>query len=624
MPRANRRQVGNATWRVAQWSMFAVVLWATSSAAGIPADLTKLQSQVAEWRQHATREGLDDAAAMEAFVAECTADAFADVEPEDLEYGTDLRIDDDEYHYTSVEVAEKKFCLFMSRPLHRVLSLAEAIVVQDAQVMLRTWPVKPKVYSSEETKAAENDLAELLAAVRSGTHAPVDKAHPPSPLDQVDLADCSDFDPHNLTDAYGESQFIFHSYYNWVSVPREHGKRCIYLKAPFNRGLNAADASDFLMAPHLRLTQAAADTPNLERMVKAALERFDADAGLPSDPRSKDLIDCQKFDPNAQDNDGSFSSGGARWIFDGMYAWYFYYFPKGTCVAVSGEEETRGLTAKEARAFLRAARAGIDDPRDADVQRADNCLQKASQSDNANIPAYESGTINGRRCRVFYAGLDADLEPLDEAQHAFVASRKEVWRRSAPLTTHHTESAFDTEIRISGAGRTSHLEALSARESAPDPRSPSDAGKYWLLHVPSGRLLTFEDLFVDPKLVHAQIVARTLRHLLDDLDREMPGFVGDNAEQQAEDYRALLHREGQRIVTTPTEHFVEISVGVFFSENGKRKASISGGFSSELLPGGVPLQWGMGSKDLGPFFKPEFRDVLDGMNCPPTPAVPQI
>lgn len=489
-------------------------------------------------------------------------------------------------------------------------------------VAFQTFAAAPpsRVYSPEEIKLAEAHFADLLAAVRTGMHTPLDKRHPPSPLDQVNLVDCSHVDPRVLAAAAGSvsSQYIYNDGYTWRTVVRGETGYCVYLWPPLNRGLNAADASDFLMARQLRLGPEPADAPNLEHTLKVALARLGDDVVSTAEGLPADLIDCQDFSGSPQDNDENFSYGAEEWMFDGSYVWTYHYFPKGTCLVVSGGEDSRGTTAHEARAFLRAARAGVDDPVHAEAQRAQNCLAKATQSYGANIPAYESGTINGRRYRVFYAALDPDLKPLDDAQHAFVASRKQLWRQSAPVTAHNVEGAFDIEIRIRPTGRTKRLATLNAWEASPGSSSPRALVRDWMLHVSSGRLLTFEDLFVDPKLAHEQVVARYLRGVPHYLDYVMSSlaFLGDDAEQQANDFRARYLEESHRIATTPTEHFPGVSIAA----DGQRMPYIFGEFSSEVLPDRSPPTWSAELKDLQPYFKPEFRDVLDGIHCSQVPT----
>ena len=140
----------------------------------------------------------------------------------------------------------------------------------------------------------------------------------------------------------------------------------------------------------------------------------------------------------------------------------------------------------------------------------------------------------------------------------------------------------------------------------------------WLLHVPSGRLLTFEDLFVDPNAVHNQIVAAYLRDAPQHIDSVMwnYAFLGEDAEQQARDFRARYELESHRIASTPVDHFVNVGI----SADGQRVPSVFGQFSFQLLPDRAPAFWSAELDDLSPYFKPEFRNVLDIIYCPKMPA----
>ena len=360
--------------------------------------------------------------------------------------------------------------------------------------------------------------------------------------------------------------------------------------------------------------------PNLERMIKAAVARFGGEAKSATDGVPANLIDCVDFDtsPPALFEDNTAASG-TEWMFDGAYGWEFRHFANGMCVVVFGGGDSRGLTATEARAFLAAVRAGMDDPRHPEAQRAHNCLAKAAQEYGGNIPDYESGSINGRRFRVFYAALDPDLKRLDEAQHAFVAERKQAWRQLPALSAHRIDSEFDVEIRVRSTGRTLQLATLEATEAPPGAQDVSAlVPKNWMLHIPTGRMLTFEDLFADPKAARAEIVACYLRGVPQYLDHVMSSlaFVGEDPEQQAADFRARYLLESHRIATAPAEHFYRVLI----TADGQRAPSFVGEFSQELLPDRSSPVWNAQAKDLSPYFKPEFRHVLDGMRCPQMPA----
>ena len=226
---------------------------AITTNAAVPRDITGLQQQVAEWRSHATIEQLDNAAALEYGLVECSAAALANARQ--LEYGSILFVGDDEYHFTTVDMDETHFCLFMSRPLHRPLSLAEAIDLQDARIMVSTMPIKPKTYTADEVKVAEAGLAELLEAVRTKHFPPMDKEHPTLSLDQGKMVDCSRIDPRELAlnASNVTSGFMYNGFYQWGTVPMGTERYCVYLEAPFDRGLSAADSLTFLTAPMLRM-----------------------------------------------------------------------------------------------------------------------------------------------------------------------------------------------------------------------------------------------------------------------------------------------------------------------------------------------------------------------------------
>ena len=166
---------------------------------------------------------------------------------------------------------------------------------------------QPKISSSKEAIDAEARLAELLAAVREGTHPPLDKAHPPSPH-VGNLVDCSKDDPLDLVARVTgvTSGWMYNGGYTSGAVPRKDGATCVFLLAPFNRGLNVADASDFLLAKHLDLGLSESyrlqnnipepqDQADLERAIKASLERFGGSAASPMRACLPDLIDCKDY-----------------------------------------------------------------------------------------------------------------------------------------------------------------------------------------------------------------------------------------------------------------------------------------------------------------------------------------
>jgi hypothetical protein len=515
-----------------------------------------------------------------------------------------------------LDIGNGQVCLLMRSPVSRPLTLAEAIDVQAALVMIADLPVVPHVPTRAEVDAAEANLAALLAAVRAGNHEPLDKRHPSSPLDFADVVDCSQVDPDETPHGGALLGWIYNSDYAWIEIRRADATRCVYLEAPFNRGLDAADGADFLRARTLRLEPRKPDAPNLERTVQAALQRFGGHPGEDEPSMPRNLIDCTDFDREPGDSRDDVSEGGWAWLSDGAYWFTYYHLPKGTCLFVGNAEDTsRGLRATEARAMIRAARAGVDDPAHPVEQREQNCLAKVAQDHPGNVPDYDEGTINGRRYRVFYAALDPDLKRLDEAQHAYAASRKEAWARGLASSGRHSDAASDIDLHFRKVGRTNELASLHAWEAQPGSGEPPVA-KEWLLHVPSGRFITFENLFTDPVVVHGRIATH---YITEDLtsylenDMSMRAFLGDDPEQQARDYRARYLEEGRRIASKRVAHYVNIGIGA----SGERAPVFYGDFSDDLLPSGLPASWRAELKDIGSDLKPEFRHVLDGTICRP-------
>ena len=359
--------------------------------------------------------------------------------------------------------------------------------------------------------------------------------------------------------------------------------------------------------------------PDLERTISAAVARFGEDRsaleGLPTD-----LVDCRGYKAPIGDAGDNAAPGVVEWLRDGLYGWDFVHFSAGTCVVVSAGGSSRGLSVGEATAFLEAARAGIDDPAHPSTQRTQNCLAKSLQDFGGNIPAYESGTIKGRRFRVFYAALDPDLAALDKAQHAFVDAEKKRWAKLAVAPARTSDAFVDVEIRIRPTGRTKRLATLEAIESVPGAADPAQAiVRDWMLHVPSGRLIAFEDLFDDPKAVRAHIVAAYLERMPQYLETMMASiaFLGDSADADAQafrdDYLAKMHR----VATAPADHFVQVGIAA----DGQRAPSVFGQFSRAYLPEyGPAAMWAAGAKELAPYFKPGFRDVLEAKPCPGIPA----
>ena len=201
-----------------------------------------------------------------------------------------------------------------------------------------------------------------------------------------------------------------------------------------------------------------------------------------------------------------------QWLINGPYQWLMVRYPDGTCVHVySGDGSSgHGLTSLQARAFLSAAKLDLVDRSHASEQHAFNCHVRRWGDYGGYIPRYDEGTLGGHRYRIFHAGLAGDLAPLDAVQRRFAEEHKNRLARSPATGTPPTPDAFELDIRFGTGTRTRELATLDAYIGNPViPR----AAMSWMLHVPSGRLVTFDDLFVDPGAVRERIVRKYLDSL---------------------------------------------------------------------------------------------------------------
>jgi hypothetical protein len=163
---------------------------------------------------------------------------------------------------------------------------------------------------------------------------------------------------------------------------------------------------------------------------------------------------------------------------------------------------------------------------------------------------------------------------------------------------------------VQPSGRTRALATLEAYAA------PGRFGD-WLLYVPSGALVRFEDLFSDSDAIHKLIVATFIAgapHWIDHV-LSSTAFLGDDADQQAAAYRERYLAAAQRVAASG-ERFRRIGFG--YTEDSK--LLVHGVISPEILPDGSPSSWSVPASSLAPYLKPQFRDVFDFERCPPLPS----
>jgi hypothetical protein len=362
----------------------------------------------------------------------------------------------------------------------------------------------------------------------------------------------------------------------------------------------------------------ASERSSIEELVAAMQGRMLSDAEL-----GVRLIDCPPlgFEVSYPAELISRFHDPRQWLINGPYQWIMVRYPTGTCVHLHREGSSgNGLASTQARALLSAAKLDLPDPAHAVEQRAFNCQARRGGDYGGYIPSYEEGAVGGHRYRIFYAGLAGDLARLDASQRRFVKEQKEQLGHLRSTGERPTEGAYELDIRFGTGSRTRDLATLYAyTEDSGPPRADAS----WMLHLPSDRLITFDDLFVDPDAVRERIVRKYLDYLPEYKANSIPQVP---IEEMSEDIgpitrvamayeRTQKYFKTARELLTPPPRLRDIGVGqsdgdlVFF-----------GGSFDVATPAffDLPLWWAT-AKDLEDAFKPEFRSVLVQEPCPRMP-----
>lgn len=391
-----------------------------------------------------------------------------------------------------------------------------------------------------------------------------------------------------------------------------------------------------LMAALALLTGGASAAPNpyepapFDDLLKAM-------AGKPllPDPPGMRFIDC----PSIVGAGGSLphelmedAQSRRQWIFNGLYDWHLLQYPSGTCIVVRGITQPRPLRAAEARVLVSAAAMNLADPERPDLQVAFNCHAKAEQVYGGDVPKYDSGRFKGGRYRIFYAALAPELAPLDVAQRQHAKDWKRGLRK-LPAANGQAESddLYEAELRFRPTSRGAQLATLQAVATRRLPDGTTET-RYmdWMVHIPSQRLIRFEDFFLDPAAVHERIAAVYRSWSAQRLESAMQGiaFLGSDslefeardrdAEEQRKAYEEAYREAMDRQSRLRPDYLPYVTV--VRTEAGPLE--FGGSFSYETLPDGLPASWKATIDELRPFMKPEYAGVLERLQCPPLPADP--
>lgn len=218
-----------------------------------------------------------------------------------------------------------------------------------------------------------------------------------------------------------------------------------------------------------------------------------------------DLVDCATIDLPAAQPDLRVER--SKWMYNGLYTWSYVAHQRGTCVVISYPER-RGLSHDEAWSLLSAVSNAIP----LDASRIDPALGHQylldAPQDFGGLPTFSHGTSNGIGYSINYTGLSDSLRPLDEVQRRFARERLAAARGPArgEQARHAEGTPLSLRLDFSAAGRTAELAVLAVYGDVSDGTGVLEPIRQsWMLHVPSGRLVTFEDLFREPARVRVKI-----------------------------------------------------------------------------------------------------------------------
>ncbi len=222
-----------------------------------------LRSKVSELRPHESAEVLARMENALSHITPCPSDT-----PEPA-WGSraGIGLDGVDYLYgnPATSADETSYCFFLVKPLHRALTVDEARDFSDAMMM-------PDIqhFAGGKSTAAERiegeDLGEkhfaeirtLVASKKSKVLYSESAGRIDRSLKNLDrLEDCSSTSIDELerrswkeNAGSNDNQGLYNDNYYWRDLDPS-GSRCIYMLAPFHRGLTAEEAKDFLTALQL-------------------------------------------------------------------------------------------------------------------------------------------------------------------------------------------------------------------------------------------------------------------------------------------------------------------------------------------------------------------------------------
>lgn len=167
--------------------------------------------------------------------------------------------------------------------------------------------------------------------------------------------------------------------------------------------------------------------------------------------------------------------------------------------------EYRGLSIEEAQVLLTASILVWQEFDPESPEHTKSAVNYQRESLGAH-DTFETGTINEHAYLVRYKGIGPKLAPLDRVQHDFADKQKKELKRISHRSSQNSYP-FRPPLNVEcSGGKTIELAWLLCSGNLKVGEAPNQTKmSSWLLHIPSGKLLSFDDLFTDPLAARARV-----------------------------------------------------------------------------------------------------------------------
>lgn len=337
-----------------------------------------------------------------------------------------------------------------------------------------------------------------------------------------------------------------------------------------------------------------------------ALTRAVGDRLIPVEKLAPNLMDCSQVSVAELERREGASS--MQWIYNGMYKWGeiplgVTPMGGGTCIYLKSPEH-RGLTREEGQVLLSASRLPFPVTANSDHDAREKAYSDRMRAleDFGGTESDDIGTINGFGYQIHFMALGTEFATLDRAQHEFANQKKYALARiknSGGAFAGGNSIALD--LKFSSAGKTRMLALMVVDGSLTVSDGTSEPiHTEWILHIPSGKFVFFDEMFANPQQARAHFSAMVSR-----VPDPMYVFLGDEHAQR--DFETAYADAISRATTPTPEHFRHIGIS---SDPDDPFVGITFEYR-RILPSLAEFpQIMLRSSGFRDLLKPEFRDAF--------------